>query len=202
MDTVFPADGYRARKSVRGGKSSKCLGNSGGSALVSMMKAAHFGDRNDLAHLRRLHGSLIRRILPERKMAPRTVVIIEVRGHMPPERRLIHYDYMVQAFSTDGADQPFYVWALPGRSRSGEHFDDLHARRLRPEGDAIDAITVSEQIPRRHVPWECLHELRCSPFGGRMLRHVEMHDAPAIMSQNEEHVQDPETHGRLHEEVY
>jgi hypothetical protein len=71
-----------------------------------MMKPADFGHRNDLAHLRRLHGPPIRGILLERKTTPRAMIIVKVAGHMPPERGLTHDDYMVQAFATNGADQP------------------------------------------------------------------------------------------------
>ena len=71
---------------------------------------------------------------------------------------MIHY--MVQAFSTNGADQPFHLWALPGRPRSREHFDDIHVRCLCPKGVAVDPIAVPEQAPRRPVPGEHLHELR------------------------------------------
>ena len=68
-----------------------------------MMKAAYFGKRKDLSHLRRLHGPAIRRILPERKVASRTVVIIKIRNQMAQERNLIQDYDMVEAFSADRA---------------------------------------------------------------------------------------------------
>ena len=79
---------------------------------------------------------------------------------------------MVEAFSADRANQPFNVWALPRRSEGGENFADLHAFRLRPEGGAIDAVAVPEQVPRRLVPRKRLHELRCGPLGGGMRRDI------------------------------
>lgn len=60
-----------------------------------MMKPAYFGKRKDLSHLRRLYGPAIRRILPERKVASRTVVIIKIRNQMAPERNLIQDDDVV-----------------------------------------------------------------------------------------------------------
>ena len=75
--------------------------NSGSSALVSMMKPAFFGKRKDLSHLRRLRGPAIPRILPERKLASRNVVIIKIRNQMALERNLIQDDDMVEAFPAD-----------------------------------------------------------------------------------------------------
>ena len=165
------------------------------------MKAAYFGKRNNFPHLRRLHGPAIWRILSERKVTSRAVVIIKVRNHMAPERDLIQDDDMVEAFSADRADQPFDVRALPRRSESGENFADFQAFDQRPEGGAIDAVAVPEQEPRCHVPRKCLQDLGCGPLGGWMLGDVEMNDAPAIMSKNKKHVQDPESYGGHHEEV-
>ena len=167
-----------------------------------MTKSADLGHRDDPTQLRRFDGSSVRRILPEREMTPRSVIIIEVACDMPPERGFIDDDQVVQAFSTNGAYHAFHVWALPRRPRSREHFDDVHVLRLHPEGVAINAVTVPEQVPRRRFPGKCLHELLCRLLGSRMLRYVEMYHAPAIMSHDKEHVQDSETHGRHHEEVH
>ena len=154
-----------------------------------MVKPTYFGNRKDLSHLRRLHGPPIGRILPKRKVASRAVAIIKIRSQMASERELINDDNTVEAFSTDRADEPLNIGSLPRRSESGEHFADIQAFDLCPEGGAIDAVAVPEQVPRHPVPRKRLHELRCGPLGGRMLRDIEMNDASAIMSQNKKHVQ-------------
>ena len=71
-----------------------------------------------------------------------------------------------------------------------------------PEGLTIDSITVPKHVARRRVPRECLHQLLRRPLRSRMFGHVEMHHSSAFMSQNEEHIQDSETHRRHHEEVH
>ena len=109
---------------------------------------------------------------------------------------------MVEAFSADRAAQALNIWALPRRPECGENFGDLHAFGLDPEGLAVNAVAISEQEPWRLIPRKRLHELRCGPLGGGMFGDVEMHNAPAIMSQNKEHIQDPESNGGYHEEVY
>lgn len=135
-------------------------------------------------------------------MTSRTVIIVEVRNHVAPERGLIQDDNMVEAFSTNRADEPLHIGCLPWGSESGENFSDFHAFGLRPEDLAVDAVAVPEQEPRRLVPGKCLHELRCGPLGSRILGDVKINDAPAIMSHNKKHVQDPESNGGYHEEVY
>jgi hypothetical protein len=111
-----------------------------------MMKSADLGYRDDPTRLRRFDGSSVRRILPEREMAPRSVIILEVACDMPPERGFIHNDQVVQAFSTNGADPPFHVWALPRRPRSREHFDDVHALRLHPESPSIASLQNAKLV--------------------------------------------------------
>ena len=56
------------------------------------MKPAYFGKRKYFAHLRRLHGPAIWRILSKRKVASRAVVIIDIRNQLAPERNLIQDD--------------------------------------------------------------------------------------------------------------
>jgi hypothetical protein len=53
------------------------LGNSGGSALVSMVEPADLGNRDDPTQLRRFNGSAVWSIFPKRKMTPRTVIVVE-----------------------------------------------------------------------------------------------------------------------------
>jgi len=67
----------RSRRNVPGANLGQCA-NSGSSALVSMMETAYFGEHNDSPHLRRLHGPAIGRILPKRKLAAGSKIIIDV----------------------------------------------------------------------------------------------------------------------------
>ena len=121
---------------------------------------------------------------------------------MATERGLIYDDNMVQAFSTDRADEALDVGRLPGGLGGRENFNDLHAGCLNAEGVAIDRITVTQKAGRSRIPRECLSELCCCPLGGRIPSDIEMHNVSAIVSQDKKHVQDPESYGRDHEEVH
>ena len=70
-----------------------------GSAFVSMVKPAHLGHGNNPSPLGRFNRSSVRRVLPKRKMTTRTVIVVQVAGHLPPERRFIHHDDVIQAFA-------------------------------------------------------------------------------------------------------
>ena len=87
-----------------------------GSALVSMVKPADFRHGDNPAQFRRFNRSSVWTVLPKRKMTTRAVIIVQVAGDLPPERGLIHHDDVIQAFAANGTDQPFDIWALPGRA--------------------------------------------------------------------------------------
>ena len=167
-----------------------------------MMKPAYFGKRDDSPHLRRLDGPAIGRILSKRKVAAAPMIIINVRSHLTAERSLIEDDDVVETLSANRADEALDIGCLPGRSERGENFGNHHAFGLGSKDISIDTVTIPEQVSRRFVPRKGLQELCCSPFGGRMFRHVKMDNAPAIMSQDKKHIQDPESDSGHHEEVY
>ena len=50
----------------------------------------------------------------------------------------------------------------------------------------IDLVSISDQIAWRSVFGERFQDLLSGPSRRRMLRHVEMHDAPAMMRQYHE----------------
>jgi len=116
-----------------------------GSAFVSMVKPAHLGHGNNPSPLGRFNRSSVRRVLPKRKMTTRTVIVVQVAGHLPPERGFIHHDDLIQAFAANGTDQPFDIWALPRRAWRREHFRDVHLGSQRPEGLAVHSIPVPKR---------------------------------------------------------
>src|ERR1700730_9713334 len=59
-----------------------------------------------------------------------------------------------------------------------------------------------EEITRDAAPGKCIPELLASPFGRRMSGHIDVDDAPAIVGQYQEDVQDLEPDGRHGEEIH
>src|SRR2546428_9639425 len=66
---------------------------------------------------------------------------------------------------------------------------------------AVDLVAVPDQVAWNGVLREGLDPLLPSPPCLRMLGHVEMNHAPAVMSQHHQHKQDSERGGRNGEEV-
>ncbi len=65
----------------------------------------------------------------------------------------------------------------------------------------VDVVTVAEEIGRRSVVWESVHDLLRRPCGRRVFGHVEVEDAPAMVGKHDEDEQHAEVHGSNSEEI-
>jgi hypothetical protein len=110
---------------------------------------------------------------------------------------------MVQALPADIADQPFDIRVLPRTPWGDQHFLDAYVPHPLPEGCAVNAIPIAEEIRWGLVPGEGLHHLLRRPLSGGMLRHMKVYDATPLVSEDhlhEEHLirsggDDEEIHG-------
>src|SRR5215469_16101059 len=108
---------------------------------------------------------------------------------------------MIQAVTSDGSDQPFHVGPLPWTCWRTEDFLEAHASDSLLELTPIDLVTIAQQVPWCSIFGKRLYHLLSCPTRRRMRRHVEMNDAPAMMSQDHKHEQHPKADGRHREEV-
>src|SRR5450755_319735 len=108
---------------------------------------------------------------------------------------------MIEALAPDSADHTLDLSPLPWRSRRTKHLLDAHVSNLLCEVIAKDSITVSQQVARCSVPGESIFTLLGRPFRGRMSRDVEVQDAPPLMGQHQEHIQNLKTDSRHGETV-
>ena len=72
-------------------------------------------------------------------------------------------DDVVQTLAPDRADDSFNVRILPGGSGSRHDVLDAHGGNRGPEGRAVNAVSVPDQVPRPCVPGEGLPDLLCNP---------------------------------------
>ena len=100
---------------------------------------------------------------------------------------------VIETLAPDRADEPFHERILPGAVRRRNDFLDLHALHSVPKLVAVDVVTIAEETGRRRgVVREGVHDLLGGPVGGGVLGHVEVDNAPAMVSEhdeNEEHAQ-------------
>jgi hypothetical protein len=82
--------------------------------------------------------------------------------------RLAQHDDVVHALAPDRSDQPFGKAILPRRTWRDGFVTDAHGSESPPDGSAVDAIPITDQVARGLIPGECLRDLACDPFRGRM----------------------------------
>src|SRR5690242_12317653 len=102
------------------------------------------------------------------------LVIIEVRSEGSFEMVSIQNHEMVQALSSNRANEPLCVSVLPGACWCRQYL--LNAQGLQPlaNGGAINAIAVTNQIFRRISLGTSFNDLLCNPFCRGMVCHVEV----------------------------
>jgi hypothetical protein len=71
---------------------------------------------------------------------------------------------MAQTFAPDRADEAFHEGILP-RAVGRQHFTDLHTPHSLLERVTVDAVAVTEEIGRRRVFREGIHDLLGAPCG-------------------------------------
>ena len=110
-------------------------------------------------------------------------------------------DDVVQTLAPDRADYPFDVRILPGGFGSRHDVLDAHGGNCGPEGRAVNAVSVPDQVPRPCVPGEGLPDLLCSPRGRRLCRDRNMHDPAPVMAKHHEDEENRERRRRDGEKV-
>ena len=158
-----------------------------------MVEAADLWKRDDVPHLRHLDRSRFGRVLVQRKMRSRPVVIREVRAQQSPQMRLIDNDDVIEKLSTNRSDQALDVRILPGRPGCRDQLGDAHVGNAFPKTPAEDRITVALKVAGRRVPGERLQDLQGRPLGCRVRGDVEVNDSATFEFQDHESHREPGT---------
>ena len=86
---------------------------SGCASFVSVMETPNLWNGYYRSEFWRLHGPRFRRVLTERQMCSRFVIVRHERPHMPVQRGFVDDDHVVQTFAPNRSDQAFNVGSLP-----------------------------------------------------------------------------------------
>ena len=70
------------------------------------------------------------------------------------------------------------------------------------DGSAVDPIPITDQVPRGLSPRECLCDLTCDPFRGRVWCDVDPDKVSALQSNDHEDIEQVEANGRGNEQVH
>ena len=150
---------------------------------VSMVEATDFAERHDPAGRRSLDAPPVGRVLLQREMGSSAVIVREVRGQDATQVAFAQPEDMLKALAADRANEPFHERTLPGALGGREALPNLHAIHALPEGVAVDRVAITEEVGRRRVVREGVHDLLGCPGRGGMLRDVEVDDAPALVGE-------------------
>ena len=151
-----------------------------------MMEATDFGKRHDPARRRPFDGPDVRRILVERKMRASPMVVREVARQDATQVAFAQDEDVIQTLAPDRANEPFREGVLPRTGGRGQDFSDSHALHALPERVTVDAVTIAEEIGRRGVVRERVHDLLGRPVRGGVFGHVEVDDTPAMVGEHDE----------------
>src|SRR6266436_2866987 len=170
-------------------------------ADVAMMQATDFWNWEYHARARRLAWSSLGCVLVEREMSAGPVIVGEVAGQGAAQVSFAQDDDMIETLAADRADEPLREGLLPRAVPRREDFLDPHALASVPKLLAVDLVTVAQEIRGRGVVREGVHDLLGGPVGGGVLGHVEVNDAPAVVSEHDENKEDAQAHGWHREEI-
>src|SRR4029450_6205923 len=168
---------------------------------VAVVPAADFGKLHDLPRRRQLDRPEVGCVLVESEVAARLMVIGKVSGQDAAKVSLAEDEHVTQALAPDRPDEALRERILPGAVWRREDLVNPHGRHPVPELLAIDLVTISEEVRRRGLVREGVHELLSRTGGGGMPGAVEVDDAPAVMSEHDEDEENAAASGGHGEEV-
>ena len=76
--------------------------------------------------------------------------------------------------------------SLSAYPRCNRLVPDAHGTQSACDGHTVDAIPVPDHVAGGIVPGECLRDLSCNPFGGRMCRDVDPDKISAVEPKDDE----------------
>lgn len=155
-----------------------------------MVKTAELRYGDNASEFNWLHRPWLRRVFAQREVRSGFVIVASEQLHVPVERGLVEHNDMIETLAPKRANDPFDIGSLPRRSRSRKDLLDSHRFHLRDEIKPEDIVAVAQQITGGRVPRKCFSQLLRGPFCRRMRSYTEMNDAPPVMCQDQEDIQD------------
>lgn len=171
------------------------------------MQSADPRKLDDATYRARLDGTRLRAVVGEALVRPIRVVVAEKFMERPSQVGLVPDDHVVETVATSRPDPALAVWILPRRAVGREHFLDSEIADALSQERAVNAVaplrvslardfpgssrsaSVSDEKPGGRVEWKGLDHLLRSPLRRRARGDVEVHDAPALVRNDDEHVQ-------------
>jgi hypothetical protein len=165
-----------------------------------MVQSADLWSLHDRAESGWRDRPVLWRILHQREMSSRLVVVLQVATQDSRQADFVHDNHVIETLASDGTDDPLGVGVRPWGTRGGAKLLDAHAtRRGRECGKRVVAIV--NQVARSRVLRKGFAELLRGPEGRRMRGNCDVSDAAALMGEDDQHEQQSIRDGRHDEEI-
>ncbi len=147
------------------------------------MKSSDLRKRTHLSAVGRPGGPSVARILAERHVRARPVVVGEVGTKDLSDMALVENNDVIQTISPDRADDPFGERISPWAPRRRHDLLDAHRLQPRPKLLTVRPVPIANDVPWRRVPRKNLADLLRHPRCGRVCCNTEVLDAPPFVAQ-------------------
>lgn len=180
-------------------------GNKGSSSeIIAVVKTAEAGYGDNLRTRWGTFSKLSvgRRLLAQPEMRSIIVMVVDIHCHKAFQMALVKHNHMVEQIAAAVADEPLSHAVLP-RAFEGstdriyaEDFSRCHYLGVE------SGIAVVNQISRRGVIRKGVAQLLRYPRAGWMPGHIEVQDAPPVMRNHKEAIQNSKGKRRHGEEIH
>jgi len=166
-----------------------------------MMQPAESLARKDATRSRGMNPA-VRCSLPESKMRAVLVVIPDVFREQTLQMAFIHRNDVIQQVSTAALNPTLRNSILPGTFEGGPNGSDLQSTNRCRDFQPIFPIPVKDQKPGCRPKRKRLPQLLNDPPARRVLRDVDVQDAPPAVADDEEAIDHAEGDGWDREEIH
>jgi hypothetical protein len=130
------------------------------------------------------------------------MIVHDVLRQKPPEMALIQSDYVVKQLTSATADPAFRNSVLPGALDGGLDASNTHGLNCRGNFQTVFRIVITDEEWRSSFIGKRFPQLLHNPGARRMARDVEVQDAPAVVANNEEAIEETEGDRRNGKEIH
>src|SRR6476659_7770083 len=117
-------------------------------------------------------------------MCPGAVVILLVRAQHMPQMPLAKHDHMIEALTSDRADQSFSIAVLPRRSWRCRSVANAHRANAPRKCPGVDPVAIANEVIRHRLPPAGLADLPGDPVGGWRWCDADPKNSSAVVSKN------------------
>jgi hypothetical protein len=154
-----------------------------------VVEAANLWNGDDLARGRTLCRAFHWAIFGKREMCSRPMVVVNVGRENVPEVLLVEDNNVIETFSADRTDDALGVCILPSGPRCRDDLLNSHNPDALTESRTIRSVPVPQEVARGSVPRKGFSYLVGKPNLCRMPCYLEMNNLPAVVPEDDHHVQ-------------